>query len=87
MSKKLIIVSILLGATLVSLLGYYFLLQTNPEAATNITSGFKNFFPFGGGDTPEPGTFIGGGEEIPPEIPAPVADFDVKLRKLSPRRK
>ncbi len=82
MSKKLfyIILSAALGIFLISLLGYYFILQGNAAPGENNGSIFRNFFPFGGDDLPEPTQPTQNGEEE--EVPQN-QNFAQKLRKLS----
>lgn len=87
MSKKLLIilVSVVLGLFLVSLVGYYFIMQGSSTGGSGETSVFRNFFPFGGNDGPTVNE--NGGEnqniETPTENPAVTNDFVKKLRKLS----
>lgn len=79
MSKKslIIIISLTLGLLLVVLVGYYFIIQNSESDGNETTTGFKNFFPFGGNDTPIQTATTG--NEPEPEEP----NFTQKLRKLS----
>ncbi len=83
MSKKLfiIIVCLILGLFLISLIGYYFIIQNNQGEPTSLVQGFKNFFPFGGNDPIEEPGVVTPNEETP--IETPPKNFTQKLRKLS----
>jgi len=80
MSKKIfiIIISLTLGILLVGLIGYYFLIQNN-NTPNNTTTGFKNFFPFGGQNTPIQTAMT---TSNPPTTPEQL-NFNQKLRQLS----
>ena len=81
MSKKLfvIIISIVLTLFLISLVGYYLILQNNTDTGSGGGSIFRNFFPFGGGATTEPPVI----EEPPVIPPPPTQSATQKLRKIS----
>ena len=81
MSKKLfvIIISIVLILFLVSLIGYYFIIQNSSDTGGEGNSIFRNFFPFGGGPTTEPPVI----DEPPVILPPPTQSATQKLRKLS----
>ncbi|MCX6701864.1 MAG: hypothetical protein NTX96_01555 [Candidatus Zambryskibacteria bacterium] len=82
MSKKLliIIISVVLGFFLVSLIGYYFIIQNSADTSGGGNSIFKNFFPFGGNTVAEiPVT----GEPIIEPTPPEISNYALKLRKIS----
>lgn len=80
MSKKIIIlISVTLTTLLIVLVGYYFLTQNN-QGGDGGTSGFRNFFPFGGNDNSTTTPTENPEENLPQEN---TTNFAQKLRKLS----
>ncbi len=84
MSKKtIIIISVVLGIVLLALIGYYFLAPNgNGTSTSGGSSVFKNFFPFGGSETPQP-TDNGNGDEVSGTPSNETETFTSKLRELS----
>lgn len=88
MSKKFIIIliSAVLGLLLLSLIGYYFIIQngSNPNNG-GVVSVFKNFFPFGGNDLPasDNSTTTPQTPENPQQPVGNSTAFTQKLRELS----
>lgn len=84
MSKKffIILISSVLGLLLVSLVGYFFIIQTDPAQSPGIVNTFRGFFPFGGNDYVAP-TGENSGEESPNTEQPTDQNFTQKLRILS----
>lgn len=85
MSKKFIfiLISAVLGLLLLSLIGYYFIIQNgNVNNADGTTSGFRSFFPFGGDSVPT--NTSTSTESTASETPnTNQTSFTLKLRKIS----
>lgn len=83
MSKKLfiIIISVTLGLFLISLVGYYFILQGSGDTSGGAGSIFKNFFPFGGNSTSTMTTPVV--EENPTPATPTQSNYAQKLRKIT----
>ncbi len=83
MSRKTIIItiSVILIIFLLSLIGYYFIIQNNTGDTSTSGSVFKNFFPFGGNDNVENAPATTTRNE--PQQNKPSENFTVKLRELS----
>ncbi len=88
MSRKftIILISSVLGLLLLSMVGYYFIIQNNDGSTGGIAASFRSFLPFGGNDTPPP-------SEENPSVTATstsntgynptITNFTEKLRKIS----
>ncbi len=84
MSKKLIIIiSVVLTLTVIILVGFYILNQNNNSNTGGVAGGFKNFFPFGGNNTPAPSAPVNNSTTTNPSTSSGQANFTQKLRKLS----
>ncbi len=88
MSKKFIIILIssVLGLLLVSLMGYYFIIQDGNANGTGGGINFRSFLPFGGEQEIPEDTGTGSENEEENTTPTPEensTDFTQKLRKLS----
>lgn len=80
MSKKIIIIiSVVLTLTVVVLVGFYILNQSN-NSANGAPAGFKNFFPFGGNETPT--GVATNGQLVKEPAQSQQVNFTQKLRKL-----
>ena len=83
MKKILIIISVVLILFLLSLVGYYFIVGTNPSDPNSPTTGFRSFFPFGGNDNPTTNEPAATTTVNTPETPQIQTNFAQKLRKIS----
>ncbi len=87
MSKKIIyiIISVLLGLVLIGVVGYYYSTKnTSSENRGGVTSVFKNFFPFGGNDTPLDNDNDSDNEEpVDNNNENKPVEYILKLRKIS----
>lgn len=85
MSKKfiIIVISSTLGLLLVSLLGYYFIIQNDNSNSPGIVNTIRQFIPFGGDNYVVENPTNNEGENSNEEPGIPTENFTQKIRKIS----